>query len=295
VNEYLLGNLLDEARYFTEQRMWLHAAQIYHRILTEHPDNIDIYAKLAAVYAGMSNTGAAERTLLAALGRDRNNSEIISALGMLFYEAGDLDHARYYFEQVLPYRLPHVHFMLGMIAMQGSEAHQAERHFLQAMELDPSFTEALYRLIDLLLRTDQPGRAISLLRKHIETSGADWRSTYLLGLSYSMAKMWADAIACLSAAAAECPDDADILCSAAEAFLETGSYGRAGELLDRALDVDGRSVRALALSGNLALRMSRKSKAKKYFKLALELEPSNLAALEGMKYFAIERNAEGGE
>jgi tetratricopeptide (TPR) repeat protein len=284
VNEFLLSKLFDEAQYYTDHKMWLHAAQVYHRLLADQDGPAELYTRLASVYAEMGNIDAAERTLLNALGRDRGNVDVLTALAMLFFNARDFDKARYYLEQLVPHRLAHAHFLLGAISTMDHDWIHAERHYRLACELDPSSTDAFARLIEVLLHSRQPRKAIELLHEKVEADHDDWKSLYLLGLAYSLGDQWLEALNCLSEVLSARPDDVDVLCATAESLIGLNQADRARETLLHALSVDPQSVRGLTLLARAELRRGERAKAREYYEKALEIDASNLDALEGMRY-----------
>jgi tetratricopeptide (TPR) repeat protein len=218
MNVHLLNRLTDQAQHFAEHRMWLHASQIYYRILNEHPDRVDVALKLAAVYAEMGNLNAAEQTLLTALGKDQYNADIIYALGTIFFQASDDDRARFYFEKLIPQRLPQVHFMLGKVHERKREPIPAERQYRLALELDPSYTDAASTLAGMLIEIDEASRAVPLLEEALKKSPNEWRLRFLLGAAYSLSARWEEAVMTFNVVLESQPDDVNALYGKAQAM-----------------------------------------------------------------------------
>ena len=290
VNEFLLSKLLDEAQYYTDHKMWLHAAQVYHRILDEQGGPQEVSVRLANVYAAMGNLAAAERTLLNALGRDEGNAGALYALAMLFYNSQDFERSRYYLERLVPQRMPHVHFLLGSIHAMREDWIHAQRHYELARELDPSSTDAFSRLIEVLLRSGQAPKAVDMLRERLAEHPDDWKSAYLLGLAHSVSGQWVDALACLSGVLATRPDDVDVLCATAESLIGLNQHARARETLLHGLDIEPDSVRVIALLARVAVREGDRKRAMHLYRRVLDLDASNLDALDGMRYLGPGRN-----
>ena len=104
MNEYLLQELQEKAQFFRDHEQWLHAAQLYYRILSEMPDRLDTYFDLATMYTNMGHTRAAEHILLRALNTHNNHSDVLFALGVTTFRSKAYDRSLQYFEQLLPER-----------------------------------------------------------------------------------------------------------------------------------------------------------------------------------------------
>ncbi len=283
MNEHHLRQLLERAEFFEQHNMWLHAVQVYVRILHEEQDNVAVAIRLANAYASMGNLDAAEQSLLNVLPIDKDNPDLPYALGMLFFRAQKFERAKYYFEQLIPARIPQAHYMLGLIYYQGADFISSERHLRLTLELNPDFPNAVTSLVEVLLRSKQADRAIPLLTKELEKIPDDWRIKYLLGNAYLQQQRLVDAQACYESVLRVRPDDVDMLCSAADVHILRKNYRQAQTMLERALEIDPTSMTTLLSLGRLAILKAEKRKAEKYFSRALEIDPSCHEALEQLQ------------
>ncbi|NOY06686.1 MAG: tetratricopeptide repeat protein, partial [Chlorobi bacterium] len=67
INEHLFHKLIEEAVSYERAEKWLHAAQIYERMLAEMPDAHYLRYNLANVYARLGNINAAENAIITAI------------------------------------------------------------------------------------------------------------------------------------------------------------------------------------------------------------------------------------
>lgn len=285
MNEHQFSQLLDKAQFHEEHGQWLHASQFYLRILREQPGLTDITLKLARVYAEMENVSAAEQVLLNALGRDRNNPDILFSLGRIFYNAGDLDRALYYFEQLVPHRIPQAHHTIGLIHFQRENFVSAERHLLRAYELDPAMHSLHAILAEALLKNGHARKAVEVLRETQRLLPGDWKTGYLLGVAYTAMQRWQDAFEAFSVLLLARPDDVDALCAAASVLVQLRELGKADEFLRRAQGIAPQSPVVLNHLGTFALLKADRMKARAYFSQVLEIDPTNVTALEHLKIF----------
>lgn len=286
MNEHLLSQLLDQAQAHSEQGRWLHASQAYLRILAECPDRVDISLKLASVYADMGRADIAEHTLLAALGRDRYNADLLYALGMIFFDTGDLDRALYYFEKLLPHKLPQVHLMLGRVFAQKAEPVAAERHYRLALDLDTECRAAAIALAQLLLSGGDTDRALEFLAEAFGRDPEDAEIRFLTGIALSLAARREEALACFRTLLAEHPEDQRIVSATARMLIDLAKFDDAEQLLLRAAADNPENVDVLLLLGTVALHRADRRRARRYFHRVLELDPANVEAL---KYVAISK------
>lgn len=283
MNEHQFGQLLDKAQYYEEHREWLHASQYYLRILRAQPGLSDIAVRLSGVYAEMGNIVAAEQVLLNALGRDNGNPDLLFALGRIFYRAEDLDKALYYFEQLIPHRIPQAHHTIGLIQYQKGQYVKAERHLLRAFELDPANTGVHTILAETLLKNGKPQRAIEVLREMQRLQPGDWQSGYLLGVAHVAARQWTQALEAFTLLLLVRPDDVDALCAASSVLVQVREMGTAEEYLRKAQRLAPRSPVVLNHLGSFALMKADRAKARACFSEVLEIDPSNATALEHLR------------
>lgn len=283
MNEHYIQRLFDQAQQFVFDGKWLHAAQIYQRIIDEVPDYIDVYFRLANVYAELRNAVAAEQILLKALTQSPDNVDIIYALGSLHLRFHDLDNALHYFNQLLPLRLPQVHFNMGLIYFMKENLGNAERHFRLTVEYDPEFTQAYQTLGEVLLKSGQIKPAIDILQHAVNHEPRSWFIHYQLGIAFSMSKAWKKAADTFYRSLEIKPDNPDAMCLYADVLIKLRRLDEAESYLHKALSLDKSSAEIHTSMALLALARSDKKSAKKYFNKALELDTTNFRALEGLQ------------
>jgi tetratricopeptide (TPR) repeat protein len=278
VNEHLVTHLLHDARYYSDHRMWLHAAQVYRRLADAHPGEIRFVLELATVYLDMGNPDAAEQVLLGALGGDRGNADILYALGIARRRAGDTERALSYLEQLIPRRLPKVHLAIGMIHHDRGDLISAERHLRLALELEPDFPGADLALAQVLLRMGHGARAVQVLRDIVAARPLDRDARYFLGLAHALEMQWTDALAEYHLALQTQPDDAPVLIAAAEVRMQLRQPDEAERLLLTALRAEPGSAPVFIALGRVALMRTHRDRAEDYFRRAVALDPDNAEA-----------------
>jgi len=285
VNEHRVAQLLDEAQYHEEHQKWLHAVQIYQQLINEFPEQLDFRIKLGNVYLEMGNLPAAELILLQALSNDSENPDILYSLGIACYQSEDFERALFYMRQLASYRLPKVHYSLGLIYWRRAEFLHAERHLRLTMEFQPDHVNAALALAETCIRQNKFSDAATVLRDISVLVPQDTAVQYLLGTTLISTGEYEDAVLHLRRVLETEPADENARLACAGALIKADRFTEAEEELKTQLRHDERSARTLIAFGKLALVRANRRKAEEYFRRALELEPENTDALEQMRYF----------
>ncbi len=286
MNEHRVSQLLDEARYFEDHRMWLHAVQIYQRLLEAYPEELDFRVRLGVVYLEMGNLKAAEQVLLQAIRYDARNPDILYSLGVICYQSKDYDRALFYLQQLAGKRLPKAHYSLGLVHWQRGEWEHAARHFKLTLQLQPDHFDAALALGETCLRNGDAKAAIAALR-NAATIAPDSASVYhLLGSAYAGSGAWADAAQAFEQAVEIEPENPELLLGLAAARMSNRDFDEAERLYKSLLLRQQRIEDALLGLGRIALMKSQLVRAKEYFSKILEINPEHEAALEHVQYLA---------
>ncbi len=283
MNEHRISHFLDKAQYCEDHQLWLEAAQYYQRLIAEAPETLEFHLRLAAVYGEMGNVHAAERVLLKLLAMDAPKQDVLLALGTLFYKHEDLDKALFYFEQLVPFRVPQAHVTMGVIAYRRGDYVTSERHFARAQELDPAGAGIRLLHAEVLITIGRPEQAEKMLRKHAKEQPADWKALHLLGIAHGAQHDWERAVLAFAAALRAQPDDIDLLCASAGALMQLRRISDAEQQLRAAYQLSPDAPAVLNSLGALALLKADREKAITFFSKALEIDPTNVVALEHVR------------
>lgn len=285
MNQHRVSQLLDEARYYEEHRMWLHAVQVFEQLIRAFPEDLDHRIRLGNIYLEMGNLPAAERVLLQALRTDAKHPEVLYALGIACYQSEDFDRALFYMQQLAGKRMPKVHYSLGLVYWRRGELGNAERHLKLALEYQPGHVDAALALSQTLLRQDKATEAVPIMRDLAAQAPEDSAVRYTLGVVLVAAEHWEGAVLTFQTVLQLQPDNNDARLACAGALMKLRRYSEAEQMLQAMLLRDAQSTRALLALGRLALLKNNRRKAEAYFRHVLDIEPENEDALEQLRYF----------
>ncbi len=288
-DEQRLVHAADTARECEERGDWLRAVQQYLLLIEERPDLLEARVKLAYAYAELGNLRAAEQVLLRALGNAFEPPDVINALGEMFLRFGDEDRAVWYYEQLLPKAMPHVHATMGLIAWRRGELSQAERHLARCLDLDPGRPAVRLLLGEVLLNRGRSRAAVELLERYDSCNSADWKAQYLLSAAYAAEGRFEDARHACEKAMALRGGEPRLLAAAAEYGMRLGDMDGAERLLCDALSKAPESTEVLNGLGFLALMKADRRKALEMFSRTLSIDPGDTIALGHVRLLELRR------
>jgi tetratricopeptide (TPR) repeat protein len=286
VNEHRVRQLLDNVRYFEQHAMWLHAIQIYRKLLDEYPDDYSIYLRLGLVYMEMGNLTAAEQVLLKALRALPNDSEVLYALGVISYRGEDYDRALFYLRRLVERDMPKAHYSLGLVHWKRSELNDAERHLKRTLELQPDHFDAALALGETRLRAGKRPEALDALNTAWKMAAHSLSGLQSLAAAFVKAASWEQAVACFQAALALDPARLDIQTGLASALAGAGRLDEAEFLYKGILERHPHNDISLMGLGRIAMLRSNHNRARDYFRRVLEIVPDHGEALDQLQYLA---------
>jgi tetratricopeptide (TPR) repeat protein len=195
------------------------------------------------------------------------------------------------------------HLALGHRAVNRSEFATAERHFREALRIDPAWDEVPLPLADALMHEDKLPEAVQVLEKFLARHPDSSEGWNRLGKAYDRLEDYENAGRCYTRALAIAPDFPDAHYGAGTAFQKLGDEAGSREHLDRFRELQSRLERKVregrgyvsdkarlqlrAATTNLtAARVyalhSRLEQAETHWKRAAELDANNRESHESL-------------
>jgi len=148
--------------------------------------------------------------------------------------------------------------------------------------LDTLFKEA-YDFISM----GREEEGVAKAREFLEAYPRVWNGWFLVGWGNRRLSRWTEGRDAFLKALELGADDADTLNELAICLMESGDHSGARKRLEEALRREPENVKIIANLGGLSIRQGRKEDAKGYFRVALELDPSDeisRRALESLEH-----------
>lgn len=288
VDEATLSQMLEQARSYVDERKFLHASQMYHRLTVLAPSLEPAWVELSHVYTELKQYDAAERVLQKAVESSSDPNKIVFLLGSLYQKVGDSNRALTYYKRLLVHERQlsltlrsHLHFNIALSYFQRGNLRLAESHFRKARKIDPHFPKIHESLGELLLRRGSVTEAITVLKHAVANDPYSWIGHYLLGLAFSRLREWNSAYEEFVSAIEMDPNEAGGWQMCGEVLLSLERYDEAEQYLRKALELNPHLTDAIANVGQLYLLRGDTATAFECFERALSLEPRNIKALRG--------------
>jgi len=281
MDEIQLSGYFERARALVEEGKFLHATQIYRRVISEEPTLPKAYLELTSIYEELENYPAAEKLLSEAWERCGHLPEIVFRLGNLHLRCGRYDRAISYYNTLEANKLPQVHYNLGTAYFCLGNLLKAEQQLRLTLKYDPHFPRINETIGDLLIRRKVYSEAIKHLRRGIQIDPYSSMSHYLLGLAYSALYDWKNAHEELITAIEMDPKEARAWEKCGEVLLNLQRLDEAESYLKKALELDPNFPDTIVDFGYLSLRRGQPDEAMSYFTQALKLQPDHVGAIEG--------------
>lgn len=280
--------LLSQAEGYQIEGKFLHASQLYHRILTVDPTLHQAWIQLSIVQFEMKHYSLAERTLHEGMKNCEPNPEFNYLLGVYMLHEAKFNRASIYFrrlvaldKQLSPALRKRVYYFLGLTQFNLKQYKQAEMSFRKTRKIDPSFEDIDILLGSVCLRIGSRDEAVRILTDSIEKDPLDWKRHVWLGIALQQHQMFSEAYCEYIRAVELRPKDPMTWQLCAEVLISMNRLEEAELYLSKALELDPRHADTVTTAGILSLSRGDRTTAEDCFASVLQFEPSNLKALFG--------------
>lgn len=231
--------------------------QEYHQAVALDPHNPAYREDLGMAYYVNGNREMAIQEIKKASILDSRNVDYFKALGLLSVEEGRFDEAIQFLKRAIELapRDAHAHGLLGRVYGQQKLLNWALLEFQKALEYDPNNMLMHVYLARTYAELGRAGEAVVEFRKaiaYMHQEGETPENRRILGRSYQ---------------------------DLGKAYLESGNFQAAREMIESALLLLPGDVRGVHLMGSVMAAQKRWKEALEYLSDALEREPLNPAIL----------------
>ena len=280
MNEIQIARRLDQARALVEEEKYLHAIQIYLRLIIAEPTFLLPFVELASLYADMGRIPASIHLLSQADARFPNNPEIIFLLGSYHLRIDKYEKALALFKHLAVHKLPQVHFNMGIAYFYQNKFLEAEEQFRLTLKYDPAFPKINESLGEMLIKREAYAEAIEYLKKGIATDPYSAVNHYLLGLAYSRLDHWKMAYNEFILSVDLDPNQPSNWQMCGESLMQLKRYPEAEPYLRKALELFPQSVDTLVDLGYVLSKKGEQARALELIDRALKVDPVNARVRE---------------
>ncbi len=274
-DEIRIARILDHARSFVEDEKYLHAYQVYLRLLFTEPDFLPAYLELASLYAERGELPAAIALLEKAEAGFPGNDDVVFRLGGLYLRAERYDRALTVLKRIALKNLPQVHYAMGIAHFCKNNFRLAEEQFRLTRRIDPAFPKVNQSLGELLIQRGAYTEAVDVLKRAVEIDPYSALNHSLLGQAYSRLDQWKTACEEFILAVDMDPGDAAGWRLCGETLISLKRFDEAESYLRKALALSPGSPETLVDLGTVLSKRGDNVRALDCIEQALRLDPAN--------------------
>jgi tetratricopeptide (TPR) repeat protein len=249
------ARLTDEAKQACERGERKQARELLSRAAAVAPDDPEIQRDIGRGLLLAGETEEAVKHLRYMMHRGVDDPDAYLDLARILFEERRYNECQELVDSALRLVPGHTEAQLlrGRLAEVRNRDEEALEIYYRMLAGDPSSTEAMLRISDLLVRTGQPSQAAPLLQSIADSDRVapeeQARAHWVLGQIYAKDRRWPEASEQLSAAAEVRPKlSADDCYQVAYAAWEAGHRDQAQQFLTRTLTINPQHGDALALA-----------------------------------------------
>ena len=266
------------------------AIDLYKSYLGRHPNDVDMWERLAQLYQGSGDAPAAEKAWKKTLEWEPTSVRAHLALAQLAEVNHDTATAISHYEAVMgddPSNLPLL-LRVGELRYRNNEMSKAAEAFSKAKSLAPDSAAANFWMALLAEHRGDWNEAIRLLEK--VSKGEPDAGVYLrLSYYYSQVGRFSDAVKVLEKLALFQPANTDFLNYLAIAYEQNNQLENAEKTLHKVLEIDTASHEPHFQLATLYDRMGKWDLAEKELKTAIQLKPDFAIAMNYLGYSYADR------
>lgn len=181
---------------FHQEGKLTQARDIYEQILTDEPQNHEVWDLLGVLYTQAQRFDKAENCIIKALEILPKNY-YLENLAQLYFKSENYEKAVGIYEILVKNTNTYENwFNLAMSYKNLAQWENAKNAYYKAIEISPHSQEAYFNLAYLYFNDNQPQKAVECYKKTIEINPDDWEATYFLGLAYMQCKNYKDGLHC---------------------------------------------------------------------------------------------------
>ena len=205
------------------------AKELFDQSLKYNPNNAVAFYGLAEVYSDQENDPQSITNYEKALQYDKDLTEIYVPLGILYYEAGQIDKADGYLTKAVAANAntAETQYFFGLVRFSQNKNAEAMAAFRNAVRLKPDYAEAHYYLGEALERDSKHAEAAAEFDKAESLKKNYFEAALDLGSAYYQLEQWQDAATAYEKATRYKNDSIQAYINLGDAYRQLKSYEKA--------------------------------------------------------------------
>jgi tetratricopeptide (TPR) repeat protein len=213
--------------------------------------------------------------------------EVERMLGNLYYEIGDIENAVEAYGNCIRLNpsYPYIHYRYGLLLTMIHRYSDAEAAFLQAIEIDPGFSDPSLQLADIYSSSGRGEEAIPLLKNVLANDPGNSKALIKLAEVYLDTGLLDQGIKLLEARRTRSPLTREAEIVRGRIYYQAKDYDEAFVIFRDLFEQEKNSPELARILGEICLRNAEPDKAREYFDAAIEIDPTDYRSYLS-KFFA---------
>lgn len=286
-NELKIKQKLDAASNFKAQGKYLHAIQICEQLLSEYPNNANIYFELAELYDLSGNLNSSFHLLENYLENNPDDRDVRLFYGQFLLKTKLWEEAIEIFLKLNSEETPIVSFFLGYSYFMLKDFEMARINYLGFLA-NKSVQELSYEsyiyLAKIEIELKDFEQALSYAKQSELMYSSFWELHLIYAICYYNLSMDTHAVLSIEKAIKLNPKGIVSYEWAGKIFLRLGEYLKAEKYFSKFIESSEEvSSETYSSLGEACLNAKKTQSALNYFELALKIDPTNTSAILGKK------------
>lgn len=267
-----------------EEGKYLHALQIYKSLLNEQPDNRVLVIRLADLYDKLNNRNAASGILEEYISENPNDNDVILYFGEFLIKNSEFEKATDIltfvdgeFKGAADYMIAVSYFKMGEYEISKLNLEQ----FIENNKGSNLIPDAYIHLAKSLMELKNFDEALDVMKKCETIFSLNWEVHLVLAQIYYFKEMFFHAYEEIKNAI-KLESNLILFEWAGKISLKLGKYENAEKFLRNSLKGNKVDSEIYSLLGITYLKIQDMEKAKRHFSKALEIDPEDQIALDGI-------------
>jgi tetratricopeptide (TPR) repeat protein len=275
---------LKKAADLESEGKYLHAMQIYNNVINSEPGYSLAYVKLADLYDRLGKHDSAIKLLYNFLHEYSDDNEVRLFLGQILINHSQWSDAIEILSFFTPQEQPLASFLLGYAGFMNNELEIAKINFKNFLAYSNNIefnAEAFLYLAKININLKEYDEAFEYAKKADDIFGYNWEVHFTYAKINYHKGMYLHALGSIEKAVELNPQEFTLKEWAGKIHFKLGDYINAEKFFLEFVNNSDASASAYSYLGLVYLNSKKIKDAKKYFDLALKLDPANEIALDG--------------
>ena len=268
--------LLSRAKSLADEGKYLHALQLYNKIISEESQTPEPYIQCSLLHLNNGQVDSAIKTLEDGFKLFPKDEAIIFRLGILCHQSEQYHKSIGFLKSLRKRQSATIHYALGVAYLKIDKYERAKEYLKIVQKSDPKYPHVNFHLGEALFKLNLFAESLKYFKNEISLNPTDWEAHYYQGIAYLRLMDYKKALSAFEAVNKIDPNNLTGITKSGECLLALKKYNEAKSCLDLALSYNPDFIDALVVLGRLHDAVGDYINANEVLCKASNLEPHNV-------------------